>query len=343
MYQPTPLRCLKRFHDTFISDGVGSVACSRRNDRRTGRRSRRSLTASTSRRSPTGDRAGMVYWRIEAGATLPVHAHDNEQIGFVLEGNSPQSSRARSPLTAGDAYRFASSERHGAENRAREDAFGLGGPRAPPREEPGGGRRRRPRGSIVPEGSPLVANSLEAERCGPLQSILARGRSTLLPRLASCPLPWYFPTWTLSITSTSTSTRSSPVTSFTAMSSISNWSDRPTISRVHTRCFGAGETVVTLAETGRAENWDERGLDHPLDKAHLAFATDRGPYESLMADLEGQFPEARTLRLGSSRALLPRPGRQPPRGHHVRFTRRRTNAPVADARRCRVTSGCTPR
>jgi len=45
---------------------------------------------------PTGDRAGMVYWRIEAGATLPVHAHDNEQIGFVLEGNSPQSSRARS-------------------------------------------------------------------------------------------------------------------------------------------------------------------------------------------------------------------------------------------------------
>ncbi|MFB1065705.1 cupin domain-containing protein [Natrinema sp. H-ect4] len=85
---------------------------------------------------PTGDRAGMVYWRIEAGATLPVHAHDNEQIGFVLEGELTAIVEGEEyPLTAGDAYRFASSERHGAENRAREDAFGLG-VLAPPREEP---------------------------------------------------------------------------------------------------------------------------------------------------------------------------------------------------------------
>lgn len=55
--------------------------------------------------------------------------------------------------------------------------------------------------------------------------------------------------------------------------------------------FEAGETVVTLAETGRAERWDERGLDHPLDKAHVAFATDREDYESLVADLDGQFPK----------------------------------------------------
>jgi catechol 2,3-dioxygenase-like lactoylglutathione lyase family enzyme len=54
--------------------------------------------------------------------------------------------------------------------------------------------------------------------------------------------------------------------------------------------FRAGETVVTLAETGRAENWDERGLDHPLDKAHLAFETDRQTYDSLIAALDGQFP-----------------------------------------------------
>lgn len=50
-------------------------------------------------------------------------------------------------------------------------------------------------------------------------------------------------------------------------------------------------TVVTLMETGRAERWDEAGLDHPLDKAHIAFETDRDRYESLMDHLEGQFPK----------------------------------------------------
>lgn len=50
-------------------------------------------------------------------------------------------------------------------------------------------------------------------------------------------------------------------------------------------------TVVTLMETGRAENWDERGLDHPLDKAHVAFETDRETYGALMDHLDGQFPK----------------------------------------------------
>jgi catechol 2,3-dioxygenase-like lactoylglutathione lyase family enzyme len=50
-------------------------------------------------------------------------------------------------------------------------------------------------------------------------------------------------------------------------------------------------TVVTLMETGRAEKWDERGLDHPLDKAHVAFETDRDTYQSLMDDLDDQFPK----------------------------------------------------
>ncbi|GAB3674085.1 VOC family protein [Halopiger thermotolerans] len=55
--------------------------------------------------------------------------------------------------------------------------------------------------------------------------------------------------------------------------------------------FQVGDTVVTLAETGRAEGWDERGLEHPLDKAHLAFETDRDEYETLMDELDGQFPK----------------------------------------------------
>lgn len=85
---------------------------------------------------PAGNRAGMVYWRIESGATLPVHEHANEQIGFVLEGELTAIVEGEEyPLTAGDAYMFESNERHGAENRSAEDAIGLG-VLAPPREEP---------------------------------------------------------------------------------------------------------------------------------------------------------------------------------------------------------------
>ena len=55
--------------------------------------------------------------------------------------------------------------------------------------------------------------------------------------------------------------------------------------------FQASDTVVTLAETGRAEGWCETDLDHPLDKAHIAFETNRENYESLVAALDGQFPK----------------------------------------------------
>lgn len=53
--------------------------------------------------------------------------------------------------------------------------------------------------------------------------------------------------------------------------------------------FEAGSTVVTLAETGRAEGWTDLG--HPLDKAHIAFETDRSQYEALVDRLRGQFPK----------------------------------------------------
>lgn len=55
--------------------------------------------------------------------------------------------------------------------------------------------------------------------------------------------------------------------------------------------FEAGDTVVTLAETGRAEGWGRDGLAHPLDKAHVAFETDRERYEALVSELDGQFPK----------------------------------------------------
>ena len=71
--------------------------------------------------------------------------------------------------------------------------------------------------------------------------------------------------------------------------------------------FEAGDTVVTLAETGRAEGWDGDAMAHPLDKAHLAFETDRATGRS----------RGRSRRRGvpcpadgpSRRRPSPRPGR----------------------------------
>lgn len=54
--------------------------------------------------------------------------------------------------------------------------------------------------------------------------------------------------------------------------------------------FDVGDTVLTLVATGRADRWHERGLDHPLDKAHLAFETDARAYERIVGELDDQFP-----------------------------------------------------
>ncbi|WP_222914558.1 VOC family protein [Natrinema sp. SYSU A 869] len=55
--------------------------------------------------------------------------------------------------------------------------------------------------------------------------------------------------------------------------------------------FEAGETVLTLAETGRADEWGEENITHPLDKAHIAFETDRENYDRMISELDGQFPK----------------------------------------------------
>lgn len=54
--------------------------------------------------------------------------------------------------------------------------------------------------------------------------------------------------------------------------------------------FDVGGTVLTLAETGRADGWHGR-IDHPLDKAHIAFETGRDDYEQFLKQLDGQFPK----------------------------------------------------
>ncbi|MFC6716768.1 cupin domain-containing protein [Natrialbaceae archaeon GCM10025810] len=84
----------------------------------------------------TGDRASMMYWRVEPGATLPVHEHEHEQIGYVLEGSLTAIVDGEEvTLEEGDAYRFPSGVSHGAENRSDEPTVGIG-VLSPPRDEP---------------------------------------------------------------------------------------------------------------------------------------------------------------------------------------------------------------
>ena len=90
----------------------------------------------------TGERASMKFWRVEPGATLPVHEHENEQIGFVISGTLTALVEGREyPLRPGDSYAFPSGERHGAENRGDEPAVGIG-VLTPPRAEPDWGTER---------------------------------------------------------------------------------------------------------------------------------------------------------------------------------------------------------
>lgn len=90
----------------------------------------------------TGERAGMKYWRVEPGATLPAHRHHHEQIGYVISGRLVAVVEGEEvPLEPGDSYRFSSNEHHGAENRDEEPAIGVG-ILAPPRGEPEWGDSR---------------------------------------------------------------------------------------------------------------------------------------------------------------------------------------------------------
>lgn len=88
----------------------------------------------------TGDRACMKHWRVEPGATLPSHRHDNEQIGYVISGTlTAVLEDGERILRPGDSYLFPSDELHGAENRGDEPAVGVG-VLSPPREDPDWGR-----------------------------------------------------------------------------------------------------------------------------------------------------------------------------------------------------------
>lgn len=98
----------------------------------------------------TGERAGMKYWRVEPGATLPAHRHHHEQIGYMISGTLVAIVEGEEVLLKpGDSYRFESDEHHGAENRGEEPAVGVG-ILAPPRGKPAWGDSRTAEANTPP-------------------------------------------------------------------------------------------------------------------------------------------------------------------------------------------------
>ncbi len=84
----------------------------------------------------TGENACMKHWRVDPGATLPVHSHEHEQIGYVISGRLVAIVEGEEcTLDPGDSYVFPSGEDHGAENRWDVPATGIG-VLSPPRTEP---------------------------------------------------------------------------------------------------------------------------------------------------------------------------------------------------------------
>lgn len=84
----------------------------------------------------SGQRSAMKYWRIEPGAELPTHRHQNEQIGYVISGELTAILEGeRRSLEPGDSYCFESGELHGAVNETDDPCVGIG-LLTPPRDAP---------------------------------------------------------------------------------------------------------------------------------------------------------------------------------------------------------------
>jgi quercetin dioxygenase-like cupin family protein len=62
------------------------------------------------------DETMLCFFRLEEGATIPLHQHDATQIGYVMEGKIKFLMENKEFVAeAGDSYVFDSKEKHGAE------------------------------------------------------------------------------------------------------------------------------------------------------------------------------------------------------------------------------------
>ena len=84
----------------------------------------------------SGERASLQHVRIEPGATVEPHDHENEQIGWLASGSLAFDIEGTEVVVeAGDAYVVPGGETHGVENRGEETAVGVEA-FVPPRANP---------------------------------------------------------------------------------------------------------------------------------------------------------------------------------------------------------------
>ncbi len=74
----------------------------------------------------TGERMNVQHFRIEPGATVPVHEHPHEQAGFVYEGElvfvlDGEAHR----IATGESYVIPGGEPHAAENQGETTVRGV--------------------------------------------------------------------------------------------------------------------------------------------------------------------------------------------------------------------------
>jgi quercetin dioxygenase-like cupin family protein len=85
-----------------------------------------------------GDEMNVQHFRIEPGASVPVHDHPHEQVGYIVAGELTfvaGEDGEEIVVGPGDSYSLAGGEPHGAENRGDDPVVGID-VFSPPRDNP---------------------------------------------------------------------------------------------------------------------------------------------------------------------------------------------------------------
>ena len=84
----------------------------------------------------SGEQMNVQHYRIEPGASIPVHSHPHEQLGFVMQGTLVFDVDGEEfTVEEGKSYALAGDEPHGVQNRGDVPVEGID-VFSPPRDDP---------------------------------------------------------------------------------------------------------------------------------------------------------------------------------------------------------------
>lgn len=73
-----------------------------------------------------GEAMSIQHFRIDPGATVDIHDHHHEQLGYLIAGELSFTAAGETlRVEAGDSYAIPSDEPHGVENNGDEPAVGI--------------------------------------------------------------------------------------------------------------------------------------------------------------------------------------------------------------------------